>query len=372
FLDRRLPNNYCRATADSDQAWCYTTSSKYRWQICSLGSCECPRGRFGIYCNKDCHCKETDEHCNEATGKCTTGCAKGWSGKDCQAVIPCEPNFYGWECEKKCQCENSSHCQRFLGPTSKCVCKKGISDQYPCGLWNNSAILYLGNNRVSPGQASVFTCTVQSTPPPKDNEIQLLGPQGKNITSISSRILVSSASTRTKLFYVNSVHENEQYTCFAMTAASTESLTAVADVFSFPEFPNEIFISNVNNEHITISWKTKKLHDQNQKFQVMMYNVTRNSTNTDASDGFVLGEVENPDTETFTYKINGLTNMNDHFFTLVTSNDNGKVECKNTRTAFVTADVKIIVLSLQNIVIITICPTLLVLIILGFIIYRKL
>ncbi|CAL1535343.1 unnamed protein product, partial [Lymnaea stagnalis] len=93
------------------------------------------------------------------------------------------------------------------------------------------AIVHLGNNKVSPGQAATFNCTVNARPPPRDDEIQLFGPQGKNITSIPLRVLESSASPTTKHFYVNDIQENEQYTCFVQTTFGNDSLTHVAALF---------------------------------------------------------------------------------------------------------------------------------------------
>ena len=46
---------------------------------------DCPIGRFGHNCNKECHCKDPTEECDSIMGMCQSGCADGWDGFDCQS-----------------------------------------------------------------------------------------------------------------------------------------------------------------------------------------------------------------------------------------------------------------------------------------------
>ena len=43
----------------------------------------CQDNKFGENCAKRCHC-QSDEPCDVTTGECTSGCASGWHGSDCQ------------------------------------------------------------------------------------------------------------------------------------------------------------------------------------------------------------------------------------------------------------------------------------------------
>ena len=45
---------------------------------------DCPIGRFGHNCNKECHCQDSGEACDSIMGMCQSDCAPGWDGFDCQ------------------------------------------------------------------------------------------------------------------------------------------------------------------------------------------------------------------------------------------------------------------------------------------------
>ena len=47
---------------------------------------DCRNGYFGVGCLKKCHCNE-DSFCDDVSGNCSTGCAKGYTGSDCQEGI---------------------------------------------------------------------------------------------------------------------------------------------------------------------------------------------------------------------------------------------------------------------------------------------
>jgi hypothetical protein len=49
----------------------------------------CAPGTYGSGCRFQCHCKNTDAACDQASGKCAQGCAPGWQVDSCS-----ESEFY--------------------------------------------------------------------------------------------------------------------------------------------------------------------------------------------------------------------------------------------------------------------------------------
>lgn len=49
-----------------------------------LSVTDCPAGRFGNNCEHECHCADLSEACDSILGMCSSGCAQGWSGFNCQ------------------------------------------------------------------------------------------------------------------------------------------------------------------------------------------------------------------------------------------------------------------------------------------------
>ena len=47
---------------------------------------ECDSRRFGVNCEKECHCKNMDENCQSNTpkGRCQSGCDPHFTGPTCQ------------------------------------------------------------------------------------------------------------------------------------------------------------------------------------------------------------------------------------------------------------------------------------------------
>ncbi|XP_061175017.1 receptor-type tyrosine-protein phosphatase kappa-like isoform X4 [Saccostrea echinata] len=88
FPDRRLPDKFCRTTKDAARPWCYTTDSNKRWEHCNINNCNCPTWRFGPNCEKECHCADISEACDSILGICSSGCAQGWEGYNCQTQLP--------------------------------------------------------------------------------------------------------------------------------------------------------------------------------------------------------------------------------------------------------------------------------------------
>ncbi|KAH9489901.1 hypothetical protein Btru_056427, partial [Bulinus truncatus] len=196
FTEREFPKNYCRTTPDSDRPWCYTTDSRHRWDY------YCPDGRFGPNCSKECHCKDDNDKCDSMKGICHSGCAKGWAGFDCQTPDECPENHYGWECGLICQCENPRHCDRFVGPTKYCVCKKGFFNPPNCEPVTAPRFVFFGNEIVNPGQPAVFNCTIAAFPAPSERDIQLIGAEGKKFSPVSYIDLQEYLYTRLYIFRI--------------------------------------------------------------------------------------------------------------------------------------------------------------------------
>ena len=50
---------------------------------CGVIFTECDTMTFGRNCSQTCHCSN-NEPCNKINGYCTSDCASGWIGNDCQ------------------------------------------------------------------------------------------------------------------------------------------------------------------------------------------------------------------------------------------------------------------------------------------------
>jgi len=80
------------------------------------GTCSCPDGRWGQFCENECTCDSDNSVCDKATGKCV--CNAGNCGKNCERDCNCAAS--GWcdpnTCE--CLCQNGYHgvtCSRAFG-----------------------------------------------------------------------------------------------------------------------------------------------------------------------------------------------------------------------------------------------------------------
>ncbi|KAK3576165.1 hypothetical protein CHS0354_016972 [Potamilus streckersoni] len=234
FPDEKLPDNYCRTTKDSSRPWCYTTEKDKRWEHCNVNNCNCPAGRFGHNCIKECHCQDSNEACHSIMGICETGCAPGWTGFDCQTAVRCPSNRYGWDCTQRCYCHDMRHCDRFTGPTSDCVCQDGYFNPPFCEPVTRPRIISFGNEKVNPGSLAIFNCTVAGFPTPKEYEIRLVAPQDKRVTLIKSVLIEFFLYTRSSLFQVSSVYKDEKYSCVVRATAGDASLTTLSSVYERP------------------------------------------------------------------------------------------------------------------------------------------
>ena len=48
---------------------------------------DCPSGKFGMGCERECNCASPTESCFVHSGGCPTGCAHGYTGGDCWTKI---------------------------------------------------------------------------------------------------------------------------------------------------------------------------------------------------------------------------------------------------------------------------------------------
>ena len=51
-------------------------------------SLECDVGRFGVECNETCYENCYNGICHIVTGICTDGCISGFTGPNCNGIVP--------------------------------------------------------------------------------------------------------------------------------------------------------------------------------------------------------------------------------------------------------------------------------------------
>ncbi|XP_063051598.1 scavenger receptor class F member 2 isoform X2 [Engraulis encrasicolus] len=101
------------------------------------GACTCNPNRWGFNCEKPCACQKGK--CDQETGKCT--CHAGFWGPQCanqcycainsvcdQATgrCLCQPGWFGRSCNTQCAC-NGSPCEQFTG---RCQCRERLWGQH--------------------------------------------------------------------------------------------------------------------------------------------------------------------------------------------------------------------------------------------------
>ncbi|GFO40630.1 receptor-type tyrosine-protein phosphatase zeta [Plakobranchus ocellatus] len=74
-------------------------------EVLVFGETVCPSGKFGLECQQDCNCEDTQQSCFVSTGGCPSGCAAGYTGENC--YTPCSGGSYGVDCNRTC----SEHCK---------------------------------------------------------------------------------------------------------------------------------------------------------------------------------------------------------------------------------------------------------------------
>ncbi|XP_048255953.1 receptor-type tyrosine-protein phosphatase kappa-like isoform X1 [Haliotis rufescens] len=128
------PKNYCRNPKNNYgkygvKPWCFfSTLLKKNFVTCGeLKPCSCPDGLFGAGCQSVCHCRTVDEVCNKLFGSCTSGCAAGWTGLNCQRTCP--EGKYGQDCAQTCGHCYQKSCDPEYGECQK-NCEEGYSGLY--------------------------------------------------------------------------------------------------------------------------------------------------------------------------------------------------------------------------------------------------
>ncbi|XP_062618539.1 receptor-type tyrosine-protein phosphatase kappa-like isoform X3 [Saccostrea cucullata] len=208
FPDRRLPDKFCRTTKDAARPWCYTSDKDKRWEHCNINNCNCPTWRFGPNCEKECHCADISEACDSILGICSSGCAQGWEGYNCQTLTPPE-------------------------------------------------ILYFNNDKVNPGQPAIFNCTVTAYPTPGKDEIRLEGiSSDRKVERLQSKELNPYLYTRFNVWKVDSVKEEETVTCAVSGKAGTKTRTIKANVYKLPVLsqPPKIAKEGPGVREVVITW----------------------------------------------------------------------------------------------------------------------
>ncbi|XP_052778200.1 receptor-type tyrosine-protein phosphatase S-like isoform X1 [Mya arenaria] len=260
FPDGLVPENFCRTTKDSSKPWCYTTDHRKRWDNCQVNNCNCPAGRFGDNCERECHCRDQGERCDSIMGICKTKCGPGWTGFDCQTPQSCPGNLFGWECSEQCYCQDPLHCDRFTGPTDRCRCRQGYFNAPYCEPVTPPRILGFTNEQVNQGQSSVFNCSVAAFPTPRDDEIRLVTPSGKHVTLIQSN--VHDGYTRSSLFLVTDVQADERFSCVVRAVAGETSITRAADLFRRPMLisPPTVLKEEIGATEVPLTWPPWSRH----------------------------------------------------------------------------------------------------------------
>ena len=47
---------------------------------------DCPLGRYDVNCERECHCEDVSEQCNQIDGSCQSRCHPHWTGPHCQGT----------------------------------------------------------------------------------------------------------------------------------------------------------------------------------------------------------------------------------------------------------------------------------------------
>ncbi|XP_023931632.1 receptor-type tyrosine-protein phosphatase T isoform X4 [Lingula anatina] len=286
FPDKTLSDaaNLCRNPSENpwnEGPWCYTESVS-RYTSCSLRKCDCPAFRFGINCRSECHCSDEEEDCS-LTGICSSGCADGWKGGDCQTATitlrkrsnrkGCEDDRYGENCQKACMCRNPAHCNKEAGPTEECQCIRGYykpQGQLGCQPVTPPRITYFENEKANPGQSAKFTCIAFAKPAPQEEEIHLMTPRGKTVVSSESQLVTDTVRERS--FVVDKVNPREVYRCNVSTEAGFSIQNTTAYSYELPTL-NATPVVRVDNNKITLSWRKWNEKDDQGDGPIVEYTV---------------------------------------------------------------------------------------------------
>ncbi|KAK2172546.1 hypothetical protein NP493_950g01060 [Ridgeia piscesae] len=98
-----------------------TTEAGEGTDLHGLGYPDSVSRRFGVNCEKECHCNNESENCqnNWPKGRCISGCAPHFTGPTCQE---CDDGHFGVFCDGTCHCSSGS-CDKTTGH-----CPRGCAD----------------------------------------------------------------------------------------------------------------------------------------------------------------------------------------------------------------------------------------------------
>ncbi|KAK2155909.1 hypothetical protein NP493_2025g00007 [Ridgeia piscesae] len=142
---RSAAGHYCR-NPDTYKGgpWCYN-NTRHNWLDCRLNHCLCDSGRFGVICEKECHCNDENENCqnNSPKGRCNSGCAPHFKGHICQECID---GHFGVFCDGTCHCRFGS-CDLTTGQCPSGCAAGWTGDNCQIGAQQSSAFtLSVGNS----------------------------------------------------------------------------------------------------------------------------------------------------------------------------------------------------------------------------------
>ncbi|XP_048251123.1 uncharacterized protein LOC124131170 [Haliotis rufescens] len=107
--------------------------------LCEVQVFVCSDGWFGSDCDKQCQCLNTTEVCDKDTGYCKSGCAARKQGQGCQ---DCEDGYYGGNCLQQCgSCKNGTRCNKSNGE-----CPQGCKTNFQTPYCKDCEDGYFGGN----------------------------------------------------------------------------------------------------------------------------------------------------------------------------------------------------------------------------------
>ncbi|XP_060775989.1 tyrosine-protein kinase receptor Tie-1 [Neoarius graeffei] len=146
------------------------------------GDCVCPPGFMGTRCETACregmfgrNCQESCKAENGCQGQtfCLVepygcSCASGWHGHHCNK--PCPEGMYGADCRLSCNCKNKGKCSRFSG----CQCPTGWRGQHCEKLDHAPQILDMARNlEWNLNSSPKILCSATGNPLPSHTSFEL-------------------------------------------------------------------------------------------------------------------------------------------------------------------------------------------------------
>ncbi|KAM9383638.1 tyrosine-protein kinase receptor Tie-1 isoform 2-T2 [Pholidichthys leucotaenia] len=167
------------------------------------GDCICPPGFMGTRCETACREGMFGRNCQESCGSklnckglrfCLPdpygcSCASGWFGSRCDRA--CQDDMYGPDCRFSCKCQNGGVCNRFSG----CQCPTGWRGQNCEKSDRAPQILDLDSNlELNLNSSPKIYCSATGNPLPSYTSIELRK-LDSTVLKPSSTVMVSNKST---------------------------------------------------------------------------------------------------------------------------------------------------------------------------------